>query len=136
MRIGELAARSAVPVKTIRYYEEIGVLAPPARSPSGYREYGEEAVERLQFVRASQSVGLTLGEIREIAAYRDRGEVPCAHVLELLRSHRDECSRRIAELREAQRTLEALVARAANLRPEDCSAEHVCHLIPRAAERN
>lgn len=135
MRIGEVARRSDVPVKTIRYYEEIGVLARPERSPSGYREYHPEVVDRLRFIRASQSVGFTLGEIREIVAYRDRGDVPCAHVLDLLRRHREECAKRIAELQAAERTLDSLVRRAAHLRPEDCSPDSVCHLIPRAVQR-
>ena len=111
MRIGEVATQSGVPIKTIRYHEEIGVLAPPARSPSGYREYDPDVIDRLRFVRASQSIGLSLGEIREIVAYRERGEVPCAHVLD------------------------QLVRRASRLRPEDCSVDSVCHLIPKTAAR-
>lgn len=134
MRIGEVAAHSGVPIKTIRYYEEIGVLPSPQRSPSGYREYEPVVIDRLRFVRASKSVGFTLGEIREIVAYGDRGEVPCAHVLDLLRRHREECAKRIAELQEVEQSLDALVERAAHLREEDCSPETVCHLIPRAVE--
>jgi MerR family transcriptional regulator, copper efflux regulator len=64
MRIGELAAASGVSAKTIRYYEDIAVLDPPARTPSGYRDYTPEATERLAFIRSAQAVGLTLGEIR------------------------------------------------------------------------
>lgn len=124
-----------MPIKTIRYYEEIGALACPERSPSGYREYDPEVIDRLRFIRASQSVGFTLGEIREIVAYRERGDVPCAHVLDLLVRHREECAKRIAELQGAERELDSLVLRAAHLRPEDCSPDSVCHLIPRAAER-
>ena len=135
MRIGEVARQAEVPIKTIRYYEEIGVLPNPSRAPSGYREYDPEVIDRLRFIRASQSVGFTLGEIREIVAYRDRGDVPCAHVLDLLRRHREDCAKRIAELQEAEQALDALVTRAAHLRQEDCSPEGVCHLIPRAAER-
>ncbi|MDE3146134.1 MAG: MerR family transcriptional regulator [Acidobacteriota bacterium] len=135
MRIGELALKCEVSIKTIRYYEEIGVLAGPERTPSGYRNYEPEAVDRLRFIRASQSVGLTLREIREIVAYRDRGDVPCAHVLELLRRHREDCVGQIAELHGAVRTLDSLITRAARFLPEDCSPDGVCHLIPRTAER-
>jgi DNA-binding transcriptional MerR regulator len=135
MRIGEVARLTGVPIKTIRYYEEIGVLASPKRSHSGYREYDPEVIDRLRFIRSSKSVGFTLGEIREIVNYRDRGEVPCAHVLDLLRHHRDECAKRITQLQHAEQALDALVERAAHLRQEDCSPESVCHLVPRAAER-
>ena len=131
MRIGEVAHRSGVPVKTIRYYEEIGVLAEPRRSESKYRDYEPDVIERLQFIRASQAFGLSLGEIREIVAYRDRGEVPCAHVLDLLRRRSREIDERIVELQQARSVLDGLVARARKLRSEDCSPSGVCHLIPK-----
>ena len=98
MRIGEVAQRSGVSVKTIRYYEDIGVLDLPQRSASGYREYDDNVLERLAFVRSAQTVGLKLGEIREIVAFHARGETPCAHVVALLAQHSAELSRRIAEL--------------------------------------
>ncbi len=129
MRIGEIANHAEVPVKTIRYYEEIGVLPEPERSPSGYRDYEPDVIDRLRFIRASQAFGLSLGEIREIVAYRDRGEVPCAYVLELLRRRSREIDERIAELQKARSVLESLVANARKLRPEDCSSSSVCHII-------
>ena len=135
MRIGVVSTRSGTSIKTIRYYEEIGVLGEPARSPSGYRDYGDDVIERLQFVRASKTVGLTLREIREILVYRDRGEVPCTHVFDLLQRRRDEVTERLQELGEAQIVLDSLVARARKLRPEDCSPDNVCHLIFTAPER-
>ncbi|MGC8511282.1 MAG: heavy metal-responsive transcriptional regulator [Acidimicrobiales bacterium] len=134
MKIGELASRTGVPVKTLRYYEQIGVIDHPARTSSGYREYDDEVIDRLAFIRASQSVGFTLGEIREVLAFRDRGDVPCGHVLELLRQHREESERRIAALELVRKSLDDLVDRAAGLRVEDCSADDVCHLIPRLTE--
>lgn len=71
MLIGEVAQRSGVPAKTLRYYEDIGLLRPPGRSPSGYREYGDEVIDRLAFIKSSQALGLSLGEIRSIIAMRD-----------------------------------------------------------------
>jgi MerR family copper efflux transcriptional regulator len=135
MRIGEVSTRSGTSIKTIRYYEEIGVLSQPARSPSGYRDYDDDVIERLQFIRSSKTVGLTLREIREIIVYRDRGEVPCTHVFDLLRRRRNEVAERLKELGEAQIVLDSLVARARNLRPEDCLPNNVCHLIPTAQKR-
>ena len=70
MRIGELAAASGVPAKTIRYYEDIGVLDAPPRTPSGYRDDTADAADRLAFIRSARAVGLTLGEIRQIPALR------------------------------------------------------------------
>jgi DNA-binding transcriptional MerR regulator len=129
VRIGEVAQRSGVPVKTIRYYEEIGVLAPPARTASGYRDYDAGVVDRLAFVRAAQAIGLTLGEIREIVALRDRGEAPCAHVTELIGRRAAEIEARITDLQRLQRELRRLARRARSLDPADCEPGLVCHLI-------
>ena len=129
MRIGELAARSGLSAKAVRYYEEIGVLPEAARTPAGYRDYDEATVERIAFVRAAQAVGLTLGEIREIVALRDRGETPCAHVLALLGERAAEVDRRIAELEGLRGDLARLARRARALDPADCSPDRICHII-------
>ncbi|MPZ70595.1 MAG: MerR family transcriptional regulator [Actinobacteria bacterium] len=64
-RIGESAERVGVNPKTIRFYESIGVIPEPPRTPAGYRDYEEEHVERLQFIRAAQRLGLRLEDIAE-----------------------------------------------------------------------
>jgi MerR family copper efflux transcriptional regulator len=74
MRIGELARQSGVPATALRYYEQLGLLPDPDRTESGYRAYGEEAVDRLAFIRAAQAVGLTLAEMRQVLGVRDAGE--------------------------------------------------------------
>ncbi len=84
MRIGELAATTGVSAKTIRYYEAIGLLPPPARTPAGYRTYGPADRERLRFIRTARDLGLTLAEIRAVLDLRDGGQPPCTHVRELL----------------------------------------------------
>jgi MerR family mercuric resistance operon transcriptional regulator len=66
MRIGELAARAAVSVQTVRFYERKGLIRQPRRLPSGYREYPAEAVAILQFIKHNQSSGFTLTEIGSI----------------------------------------------------------------------
>ena len=129
MRIGEMAKRSGVPAKTIRYYEDIGLLPPPARSASGYRDYEPSTLDRLAFVRAAQAVGLSLGEIRGIVALRDKGQTPCGHVLDLLRTRSAELDRRIAELRNLQGELKRLVTRAEQLDAADCDPARICHLL-------
>lgn len=129
MRIGELADRSGVPVKTIRYYGDIGLLDPAGRTPSGYRQFDAAALDRLAFIRSAQAVGLTLGEIRGIVALRDAGDTPCAHVLDLLRSRANEIEHTIRQLRALQGELKRLVDRARDLDPAECDTRRVCHLV-------
>ena len=74
MRIGQLAARTAIPVRTIRFYEHAGLLPAPHRTPGGYRAYDEDAVTRLRFVRSAQALGLSLAEIADVLRVRDHHE--------------------------------------------------------------
>jgi MerR family copper efflux transcriptional regulator len=129
MRIGELAEQAGISAKGIRYYEQIGVLGQPPRTAGGYRDYDQAALQRLGFVRAAQAVGLTLGEIRGIIAFRDRGETPCAHVVTLLQRRAAELDARIAELERLRGDLERLAQRAMSLDPDDCAPASVCHVI-------
>ena len=129
MLIGEVARRSGVPAKTLRYYEDIGLLHAPARTPSGYRTFDDRVLDRLAFIRSAQAIGLSLGEIRSIVALRDDGETPCGHVLELLRARSSEIGRTIRELRALQLELTRLVERAEGLDPGDCDPQRICHLI-------
>lgn len=129
MLIGEVARRSGVSAKTLRYYEDIGVLNPVGRSTSGYRHYDDDVLKRLAFIRSSQALGLTLGEIRGVVAMRDNGETPCGHVLDLLKARADDIEQTIRDLRALRAELHHLVDRAQQLDPADCDPRHVCHLI-------
>ncbi len=108
MRIGELAERLAVNPKTIRYYESIGLLPEPERTPSGYRAYTETDVDRVAFIKTAQRLGITLDEIREILALRERGERPCAYVRDVLRREVAAIDKRLAELGQLRRDLTEL----------------------------
>jgi MerR family transcriptional regulator, copper efflux regulator len=129
MRIGELAEQAGISTKAIRYYEQIGILTPPARTSSGYRIYGQTALGRLGFVRAAQALGLTLGEIRQIIAFRDDGAAPCVHVTELLQRRAAELDGRIRELQRLRGELRQLAERATTLDPEQCPPERICQVI-------
>ncbi|MGH3665445.1 MAG: heavy metal-responsive transcriptional regulator [Egibacteraceae bacterium] len=126
MRIGTLAERFGLNTKTLRYYESIGLLREPPRTPGGFRVYGEEDAERLGFIRTAQRLGLTLDDIREILAFRDQGRAPCDYVRQLLAQHAEELRHRIAEMRRLRNELRHLVARAEQLPP---AANGYCRLI-------
>ena len=130
MRIGELARQSGVPATALRYYEQLGLLPEPGRTESGYRMYGEDAVDRLAFIRAAQAVGLTLAEVRQVLGVRDAGEAPCGVVTDLIEHRHAEVKAKVAELRGLERELAALRARAAELHPRDCDPSGICHVIP------
>lgn len=129
MQIGELAASTDVTTKAIRYYESIGVLDEPARTESGYRSYGPDAIERLQFIKQAQSSGLTLTEIKSILEIKNDGGQSCAHTRELLKSHLDELDRKIVELQHARVELRAMYARAETLDPAECTDANRCQVI-------
>lgn len=81
LKIGEVASLSGMSVKTIRYYEQIGLLAPTTtRSESGYRLFNSQVLNRLAFIKRAQSLGLSLNEIRQILGVHDSGELPCGTV--------------------------------------------------------
>ncbi len=97
--IGTLARQSGLPIKTIRYYEEVGLLPKPSRTPAGYRLYAPDAADRLVFIKKAQNLGLRLDEIREILDLADRGRCPCGHVQDLLKKRFKELQQKIADLR-------------------------------------
>ena len=77
MKIGVLASRSGLPVKTLRYYEDLGLLPAIGRSEGGYRLFAEESLRRLEFIRRLKTLGLSLEEIQGCLAVHDAGELPC-----------------------------------------------------------
>lgn len=91
MSVSDLARRVGLRGDTIRYYERIGLLPPPARTPAEHRRYDDAAVDRLRFIQGAQRLGLRLREIGELLAVRDTGECPCGPAEVLLR-------RRVAEI--------------------------------------
>ncbi|WP_163801039.1 MerR family transcriptional regulator [Mycolicibacterium sediminis] len=111
MRISQLAERSGVPATTLRYYESAGLLAAD-RTPSGYRVYGEPAVERLAFIRAAKQVGLPLDEIRELLQIWHRGA--CVDVRQRMRpmmaARLEEVIARITELQQFAASLQSALA--------------------------
>ncbi|MEU0596939.1 heavy metal-responsive transcriptional regulator [Streptomyces sp. NPDC006393] len=135
MRISELAADCGVTAKTIRFYEQSGLLPPPPRTTGGYRDYPPEAATRLSFIRDAQAAGLTLAEIRSILTVRDSGRAPCGHVSELIQQHLADIEQRMAELRTTRTALRRLAERAADTDPSTCSEADICSVIAGPATR-
>ena len=130
MKIGELAGELGLNTKTIRYYESIGVLPEPMRTASGYRDYDAAYIGRLRFIRTAQRLGISLDEVREILAFRDRGEAPCAFVRGVLDAQVDTIDRKISELQELRSQLVDLAVHADGLPPAEAGS--TCRLIEHA----
>jgi DNA-binding transcriptional MerR regulator len=111
VKIGEVARRADVTIDTIRFYERRGVLPPPTRRASGYREYTEAAVERIRLARKMQSVGLSLDEVIDALSAHDAGLATCESERWRLDAALDRVDARIAELKALRR--EILLARTA-----------------------
>jgi MerR family copper efflux transcriptional regulator len=129
MRIGEVAERARVTTKTVRYYESIGLMPTPERTASGYRTYGQAALERLQFIRDAQATGLSLTEIQSILELKARGRRSCEHTRALLHHHIDDIDAQIQRLGDARAMLVELMERADDADPADCVDEHRCQVI-------
>ena len=129
MRIGELGEAVGLTTKTIRYYESIGLLPEPGRTTSGYRDYGEDAVERLGFVKQAQSSGLTLAEIGSILEIKEAGGESCRHTRALLNRHLNALDAQIDAMQRQRRELAELAERAIGLDPSNCTDLNRCQVI-------
>lgn len=106
MRIGQLAGRAGVDVQTIRYYEREGLLDAPSRSSSGYRMYGPQHLERLNFVRHCRSLDMPLAEVRRLIDLASDRTVSCEEVDSLVLAH----LKRVRAKRIALQAVEAQLA--------------------------
>ncbi|MGW5051407.1 heavy metal-responsive transcriptional regulator [Actinokineospora sp. NPDC004072] len=129
MKIGELAAASGTTPKTIRFYEQAGVMPEPTRRPSGYRDYGPEFIDRLHFIRRAQAAGLTLREVRQVLTIHDQGEAPCNHVRQVLRDRLDQVRAQIAELVTLETHLDTLLTHAEREEPTEHDGSGVCWIL-------
>ena len=116
MKIGDLAAATATPVETIRYYERDGLLPVPARSEGNYRIYGETHVQRLSFIRRCRSLDMTLDEIRVLLHFKESPQENCADVNRLLDLHIGHVAQRMQELQELEMQLKDLRERCGETR--------------------
>lgn len=130
--IGDVARRTRLSAPTIRYYESLGLVAPPARSATGYRRYSERSVDELLFVKKAQGLGFALVEIAEILKLTREGHAPCARVLDLARHHLALVDERIAQLTRFRERLSSEVGKWDTRRNATCTG--LCAIITEASE--
>ncbi|EGO94822.1 MULTISPECIES: helix-turn-helix domain-containing protein [Acidiphilium] len=107
--IGELSRKTGVRIETIRYYERIGLLAPPARTAGNYRRYRETDAGRLRFIRRARALGFPIDRIGTLLALADQRDRSCEDVDAIARDHLDEIDRKIADLTALRRELASMV---------------------------
>lgn len=111
LKIGEVAASSGLPIKTIRYYEEIGLLVPTVeRSQAGYRLFKDDVLNRLAFIKRAQALGLALTEIKTILTVHDEGELPCYEVKQHLQDKMAIVSQQIQALETLRAELNGILS--------------------------
>lgn len=120
MNIGEVAKRSGVPAKTIRYYESIGLIRPADRSAAGYRVYGDRELQTLRFIQRARNLGFSVKQVSELLALWHDRERASGDVKAVARRHLEEIDRRMAELQSMRDTLEHLVGRCQGDDRPDC----------------
>jgi DNA-binding transcriptional MerR regulator len=110
MTIGQLAAATEVTPATIRYYEQLGLLPKPRRTPAGYREYSPTVVRRLAVIRNAQRFGFTLREIASFLRVRDAGGTPCRNVRDAAQQMLTGVEQQIADLTAKRDQMRQLLA--------------------------
>lgn len=101
LTIGKVARLAEVGVETIRFYERQGLIGKPLRRESGYRQYSEEAVQRLRFIRRAKDLGFTLKEIKELLELRLEQGTTCGNV-------RERAEAKIKDIEAKARTLQRM----------------------------
>ena len=113
MRIGDVAARAGVNKQTLRYYERRGILVEPKRSRSGYREYPDDTVRLIRFIKRAQELGFTLAEIEELVMLRRTNRKQRSKVRELAAAKMRDIDQKLERLQAMRSALGVLV--------EDCT---------------
>lgn len=127
LKIGEVAAQSGLPVKTIRYYDEIGLLSPTvARSSSKYRLFSPMVLNRLAFIKRSQALGLSLQEVQQILQVHDRGQLPCGEIKQHLEAKVDDITRQIEALKTLKAELQGILSGWQEQPPAERLGQTIC----------
>lgn len=125
LSIGEMSRRSGVKVPTIRYYEEMGLIAAPERSSGNQRRYTKRELDRLTFIRHARDLGLSLDAIRELVRLSEHPEMPCAEAHVIATEHLAAIRERIARLKRLEAELTRVEASCAANHVGDCNILHV-----------
>lgn len=108
--IGKIASQTDVSADTLRYYEREGLIAPKGKSAGGYRLYGQDAIQRLRFIKQAQACGFTLAEIRELLILRNRSSACCGDVRKRAIEKKLQLEAKVRDLKAMSKALDRLIA--------------------------
>lgn len=120
LSIGEVSKQTGVKVPTIRYYEQMGLMAPSERSEGNQRRYGKSDVERLAFIRHARDLGFEIERIRELITLSHHPERPCDGADRIATAHLAEVRQKIDQLKRLEAELERIVSHCGGHTVEDC----------------
>jgi MerR family copper efflux transcriptional regulator len=126
-RIGEVAKQSNISIKTIRYYEELGLLKTVGRTESGYRLFSSDVLIRLKFIKQAQRLGLSLSEIKEFLEIYNQNEQPCKHIQLKLKQKLEIIEQQIQQLQRLQQELKGLLLGWSNFSEQ--TEETICPIL-------
>ena len=119
MNIGDISQATGLPSKTIRYYEDIGLII-PGRAANGYRHFSENDLHHLRFLARARTLGFSIETCRQLLSLYDQSDRESAEVRKLAVTHMKEIERKIAELKDMHDTLATLVDACAGDHRPDC----------------
>ncbi len=128
--IGSIASESGIPIKTIRYYDELGLLKTNGRTEGGYRLFDSDVFVRLKFIKRAQNLGLSLSEIKEFLQVHDRGNLPCDQIKVKLEEKLTALEEQIQQLQILKQELKGLLSGWSKI-PEQ-PEETICPIIERS----
>jgi MerR family transcriptional regulator, copper efflux regulator len=128
--IGAIASESNLPIKTIRYYDELGLLKTCGRTEGGYRLFDSDVFVRLKFIKRAQHLGLSLTEIKEFLEVHDQGNLPCDHIKLKLEKKLEAIEEQIQQLQILKQELKGLLSGWKTI-PEQ-PEETICPIIERS----
>ena len=109
LSIGKLAKATGTKVETIRYYESVGLLAPPARTKGNYRAYAPQHLARLSFIRRARALGFSIDQVQELLKLADQKDISCKAVDTIAREHLAEIDRKLRDLNTLRSELSSVI---------------------------
>ena len=110
MNIGEISKRADLPVKTVRYYADVGLVKPSGRTEAGYRTYDNKTLRKLIFVRRSRAMGFSVEKCRKLLGLFEDQSRASSEVRKIAKQHLLEVDAKLSELKKLQKELSLLVS--------------------------